>query len=260
MLPFRIARTFGISLPASNAVHVWKIVLDRPAATIEPLAAVLDKTELARARRLWEGPLRSRFIVAHAATRHILAHYLRTSPGAIEFDRLASGKPCVRNASLSFNLSHSGGLAICAVSSHGRVGVDVEQIRPISDADNIVAQLFAPAEAGQYAALPPTERVAAWFSGWTRKEAFLKALGEPSQRPFNSFEVDLSPDASRPRIDAGPDAGWSMRSFSPALGFIAAVAGDYPLDLLDRFEWPGPIPTLEIPSILDTLDRPTAPA
>ncbi len=260
MLPFRTTRRFGIAAPLSNVVDIWKIALDRPGRNLEALAAVLDAAEQARARRLWEGPLRSRFIVAHAAARHILAHYLRVPPGGIKFDRLPSGKPRVVGTPLSFNLSQSGSLAVVAVATGGRVGIDVEHVRPITDADNMMAQLFAPGEARQYSALPPAERVAAWFSGWTRKEAFLKATGETNPRAFRSFEVDLSPEAAAPRIAAGNDDNyWFMRSFCPAPGYAGAVAGDFPIDVINRFDWSGPTDALEPAAMLDRLEPLTVP-
>jgi 4'-phosphopantetheinyl transferase len=260
MLPFLPVRTFGIPAQTAHSVDVWTISLDQPAHIVTALEDVLDASEGARARRLWEGPLRSRFIVAHAAARHILAQYLDTSPAAIQFDRLASGRPCLRDGTLAFNLSHSGGLAVLAVSSGGRIGVDVELVKPVSAADSIVAQMFSPAEARQYAEFPASEQPAAWFSGWTRKAAFLKASGEQFDRPHNSFDVDLSPAATAPRIDAGPGSSWFLRSFSPASDFTAAVAADFPIEVLNRLEWAGATDALELASIQNNLELLTVPA
>src|SRR5262249_7559027 len=97
--------------------------------------------------------------------------------------------------------------------------------------------LFAPAEVRQYAGTPADERQAAWFACWTRKEAFLKATGEVLERPLDSFAVDLSPFATAPRVTVGMESGWWMRSFSPADGYAAAVAGDFPIAILNPFDW-----------------------
>jgi 4'-phosphopantetheinyl transferase len=244
MLPFRTARSFGIPVPSAHSVDVWTIALDRPAYVVSALESVLDSSERASARRLWEGRLRSRFIVAQAATRHILAQYLGTSPATVQFDRLPSGKPCVRGGALAFSLSRSGELAVLAVSCGGRIGVDVEIVKPVSNVDSLVAQMFSPAEARQYASFPAADRAAAWFSGWTRRTAFLKASGDGTETPRNSFDVDLSPAAIAPRVNAGPGAPWFLRSFSPSSGHAAAVAADFPIQVLNRLEWPGPIDTL----------------
>ena len=248
MLPFRTARIFGIPTPSANGVDLWIISLDRPSHVVDKLETVLDRSEQSHARRLWEGPLRSRYIVAHAAARGILAQYLGVTPTALPLGTASTGKLCVHGAPISFNLSYSGGLAVLAVSRGGRIGVDVELVRHVADADNIVSQMFSRAEASQYRALPPSERVAAWFSGWTRKAAFLKATGEVSERPFNSFDVDLSPAATAPWVNAGPDHEWFIRSFTPADGFTAAVAGDFPIEMLNRREWVAPA-GIDVPEV-----------
>jgi 4'-phosphopantetheinyl transferase len=233
MLPFRTARIFGIPAPAARTVDVWTIALDRPAAAVAALESTLDAHEQSRARRLWEGPLRSRFIVAHGAARQILAQYLGTTAAAVQFDRVPSGKPSVRGGAVSFNLSHSGSVAILAVACGGCVGADVELVRPVSDADRIVAQTFTDGEARQYAAFAPRERVAAWFSGWTRKEAIRKASGAAS---LHGLDVDLTPQASSVSV-AGEAGSWFARSFVPVPGFTAAIAADFPIDVLNRLEW-----------------------
>jgi 4'-phosphopantetheinyl transferase len=253
MLPFRTARTFGVPSPAANAVDLWVIALDRPSHVVSKLETVLDRSEQAHARRLWEGPLRSRYIVAQAAARHVLAQYLGVMAAAVPLDHLSGGEPCVRGASISFNLSHSGGLAVLAVSRGGRIGVDVELVRHVTDADNIVTQMFSRVEASQYRSFSPSDRVAAWFSGWTRKAAFLKATGESTERPLNSFDVDLSPTATAPWVNAGPDREWFIRSFTPAPGFTAAVAGDFPIDTLNRREWTAPV-GIDVPAHTDELE------
>lgn len=223
--------------PLRGTVHLWTIALNRPASVVSSLADVLDSSERAQASRLWEGPLRSRFIVAHGAARQIIAQYLDIPAPIVQLERAPGGKPRVRGSALSFNLTQSGGVAVCAISNGGRLGVDVEQIRSISNADAMAERMFAPGEVRQYVAMPPADRQAAWFSCWTRKEAFLKATGELHQRALDSFEVDLSPGASNPRVTVQAEKGWWMRSFSPGQGYVGAVAGDFPIAGLSSFEW-----------------------
>jgi len=235
MAQFRLATNSRVPLP--GAVHLWTINLNQPASVVSSLMNVLDASERARASRLWEGPLRSRFVVAHGATRQILAQYLGIPASILQLERPASGKPRVRGAALSFNVSQSGNIAICAVSYGGRLGVDLEQIRPIANADGMAARFFAPSESRQYAEMPTADRQAAWFACWTRKEAFLKATGELLERALDSFEVDLTPSASAPRVTAAGESGWWLRSFSPVTGYLAAVAGDFPIAMLNSYEW-----------------------
>jgi len=247
MAQFRLATHPRVPLP--GAVHLWAIDLNQPASLLSSLVDVLDPSERARAARLWEGPLRSRFVVAHAATREILAQYLGIPAGVVQLERQVSGKPRVRGAALSYNIAHSGNLAVCAVAYGGRLGVDLELVRPIANADAMASRLFAPAEARQYAGTPADERQAAWFACWTRKEAFLKATGEVLERPLDSFAVDLSPSATAPRVTVGMESGWWMRSFSPADGYVAAVAGDFPIAILNTFDWVPGVATGDQPAL-----------
>jgi 4'-phosphopantetheinyl transferase len=223
------------------AVHVWRIPLDAAAPRVPELLDALSGEERVRASRLRTTELRVRFVVAHGAVRAILGRYLGVAPSTVRFEISQFGKPEVSGLPLSFNLSHSEGIALCAIAACGQLGVDVERIRPVTDGDSIVARYFAPAEAASYAALPACDRPAAFFSTWTRKEAFLKATGLGLQRSLDSFAVEIDPAVLTPRLTVsppGPDAGtFRLRSFVPEAGYAAAVALDHEIEALDLYEW-----------------------
>ena len=210
------------------SIHIWTITLDEEPSMVGSLADVLSGDERVRAARLRTTELRVRFVVAHGALRTILSGYLGIPPKAVRFDTTETGKPYVPGAGLTFNLSRSEGLALCAVTVEGQVGVDIERLRPVEDEDAIVHRYFAPAEMRQYEAVRSQERTAAFFSTWTRKEAFVKA------------EVEVSPDAVCPRLTLEPEdqqATWSLRSFSPRSQYVAAVALDRDIEALEFFDW-----------------------
>ena len=121
-----------------GTVHVWTVALDADPGGVPALLKVLSGEERVRAARLRTTELRLRFIAAHGALRRVLARYLETAADAIRFETTTFGKPFVVGTPVSFNLSHSDGLALCAVTVNGQVGVDVERIRPVTDADDIV--------------------------------------------------------------------------------------------------------------------------
>jgi len=221
------------------SVHVWTIALDDEPMMVPALIEMLSGDERVRAARFRTTELRVRFVVAHGALRTILSGYLGIAPGAVRFDTTGSGKPYVPGAGLTFNLSRSEGLALCAVTVDGQVGVDVERLRPVDDEDAIVHRYFAPGEMRQYEAVRSPERTAAFFSTWTRKEAFVKALGTGLQRELSSFEVEVSPHAVCPRLtlDSQDHASWSLRSFSPRPQYVAAVALDRDIEALEFFDW-----------------------
>jgi 4'-phosphopantetheinyl transferase len=227
-----------------GAVHAWTVDLDAESPRVPALLTVLSGEERVRAARLRTTELRLRYVVAHGALRSILGRYLDVPPESIRFETTAFGKPYLAGSTLSFNLSHSDGLALFAVTSSGQVGVDVERIRPVTDADAIVKRYFAPGEARQYASVPPPERSATFFSTWTRKEAFLKATGLGLQRPLDSFEVEVTPGASCPwlRVSGAsqPDEPrFHLRAFTPRAGYAAAIALDRQIGALELFEWTG---------------------
>lgn len=218
----------------SGTIHLWTIDLDA-AAAVPSLLETLSREERERSDRFRTTELRQRFIAAHGATRAILARYADADPAAIRFGTAAYGKPFLAEGGLSFNLSHSEGLAVCAVARDGQLGVDVERVRRIVDADALVTRFFAAGEARRYASLAPADRDAAFFSAWTRKEAFVKAIGDGLQCPLGSFEVDISPAALEPWIVVPDGRAWQLRSFEPAAGYTGAVACDRPIRALERF-------------------------
>ena len=121
---------------------------------------------------------RQRFVAARGALRETLAKYAGCEPGRLEFQYGAAGKPALASGDLHFNLSHSRGLALYAVARGREVGVDIEKVRREAALQLIAARFFPPEEAEALRALPPAERVEAFFRLWTRKEAYIKARGE----------------------------------------------------------------------------------
>src|SRR5262249_6058087 len=142
-------------------------------------------------------PHRGRFIVGRATLRAILGRYLARRPSELAFRYGEFGKPDLdvpQGAdAIRFNMAHSHGRAALAVAVGRELGIDLEQERPIHDADRIVARFFSAAECRVYAGLPDDQKPAAFFRGWTRKEAYLKATGLGLALPLDSFDVSLAP-------------------------------------------------------------------
>src|SRR5262249_30459782 len=142
------------------------------------------------------------------------------------------GKPSLTakfaDAGIHFNLAHSDDLALFAFTRAGEVGVDVEWIRPLKDMEELVARFFSARESELFRELAASERPAAFFNLWTRKEAMLKATGEGIAGSLSAIEVTLLPGepARVMRIagDAQAAAQWSLSELSPVEGFVGAVA------------------------------------
>jgi len=213
-----------------------EVVVTRLAAApdaVHASAALLSDAERHRARRFAFDRDATRFIVARAHLRQLLAARLGVRAEAVEFEYGAYGKPVLSRrfagSDLHFNLSHCDDVAAYAFSCGHAIGIDVEAVREISDADNIAARYFSRLENVAYRSLKPRDRPLGFFNCWTRKEAFVKASGDGLSMPLDRFDVTLAPGepAKVLRVEGTPgeDSGWWLDSVCPAAGYIAAIAG-----------------------------------
>jgi 4'-phosphopantetheinyl transferase len=221
---------FEAIVPVLNPaeIHVWGMIA-QPEADHPHFRALLSVQEADRAERFIFPRDRQRFVVSHGLLRTILARYAGKAPQALSFSRRSGGKPCLDgHGDLHFSLAHSGDAILIAVSLAGEVGVDVEELRVMNDAEGLVARFFSESERRHYAELAPQHRAAAFFAGWTRKEAYVKALGSGLSTPLDSFSVNFDVPA-RLLAPAGP---WTLRHLAVGGGYVGAVAmpgADLPL-------------------------------
>jgi len=227
-----------------HEVHVWRAALDEfPEAG--PLAACLSEDEQQRAGRFRVPQVRARFTAARSILRDILGSYLGCPPSQVHFHYRKHGKPCLAPGAFSddlrFNLSHSHGLALYAVSRGSEVGIDLENTRTDRDHDRLAERFFSPLESSTLKGLAPEQRLDAFFNCWTRKEAYLKARGEGLAIPLASFSVSLAPGEPAALLSvAGDDrepARWWLSSIDAGPGFAAALAVDGAPAGLRFWEW-----------------------
>lgn len=225
-------------------VHVWRVPLIQPAASVAALARTLADDEHDRAARFRFDRDRDAFIIARGTLRSLAGRYTDRPPGALGFGYLDKGKPYLTEPageSLRFNVSHSGALALIAFSRGCEIGVDIEQRRPLDDLLALARISFSVREYAALCALPPDDHCAAFFACWSRKEAFIKATGEGVSQ-LADFDVSLRPDepARLVRVEGEPWAGrpWSLQDLPVIAGYAAAL-------VVDRHEpdvacWTGP--------------------
>ncbi len=215
---------------ADNEVHVWRLALDQPADRLDALRRTLAADERQRAERFHFDKDRRHFIAGRGLLRTLLGGYLGRDPGSLHFAYNPQGKPMLvgAGADLRFNLTHSHGLALLAVSRGRELGVDVERIRPEFAGDAVARRFFSPREVAALSALGGERRHEAFFVCWTRKEAYLKATGKGLSLPLDCFDVSLLPGEPAAllatRHDPAEAARWSLRALSPARGFAGALA------------------------------------
>lgn len=230
-----------LGLPPDE-VHVWRAALDLPERLADELRHLLSDDERRRAARFHFERDRRRFSAGRGVLRDILGRYLNTAPQELRFHYDAHGKPSLYGSDLRFNLSHSGGLALFAVTTGGQVGVDVERIRPEVMQEGLAKRYFSPREAAALEALPPEQQPAGFFNCWTRKEAYIKARGEGLSIPLDSFDVSLEPGEPARLLNVmgapGEAERWSLWDLEVDAGFAAALALDSTERTLRRWQYP----------------------
>jgi 4'-phosphopantetheinyl transferase len=213
-------------------LDVWAVRLDADGAALCRCAAGLSIDERERAARFRFTTDRNRFVVARAALRTLLGRYVRAAPSTLRFSYDDYGKPMLAEPSvdLLFNVAHSGDIAVYVIGGHDPVGIDVEvsQTCEIDEIEALANRFFSLGEKTSVLSVAKAAQRRAFYNCWTRKEAYLKALGVGLAGPLDKFEVTVEadqPPALR-RIDGADDevARWSMFSFEPVDGAIAAVA------------------------------------
>lgn len=218
------------ALPLTDEVHVWRIPLGATGERRRELARHLSPDERTRARRLRFERDRDRYVVAHGALRELLAAYLAAPPAAILFRRDASGKPSIDASDIDFNFSRSGEIALCAIARGHALGIDVEEQRAVCDVNALAASCFSPLEIATLERVPADQRLRAFYSGWTRKEAYLKGKGTGLTVPLGEFDVSLAPDAPAAllasRLDPADPERWTLRDLTTADRYAAALAVD----------------------------------
>jgi 4'-phosphopantetheinyl transferase len=200
------------------------IRLDEP-----PVDGLLDDDERQRAARFVFERDRRRFIASHSATRVVLGRQIGIAPASVRYAVAERGKPRVVDAPVDvrFNLSHSGERALLAVAIGREVGVDIEATRELSDLVSLAERVFSPSERERLLRSSNDQREEIFFRLWTRKESFIKALGDGMYFPLAEFEVSSEPAGEQLLLScaARPNAmgQWTTRAWPCEPGYVAAI-------------------------------------
>jgi 4'-phosphopantetheinyl transferase len=229
-----------------NEIHVWKVDLGEEVFSALRAYATLSAQERGRADKFKFDRDRIKYVRAHTALHHILASYLNVQPGAIEFSEGPQGKPDLilppGKLPLKFNLSHSGDAALVAVTLDRHVGIDIEYVQRELDCLEIADRFFAPAEIRKLRALDPETQTRAFFTCWTRKEAYIKAKGGGLSIPLQDFEVSLAPGEKAAllwhRTDPKETRRWQFEEISVIDGYAATAAVEGRGCTVRSFRWP----------------------
>ena len=226
-----ISADFVVPHLGPQQVHAWYVRLESLAVEPESWQSLLSFEECERASRFRFARDQRRFTVTRALLRALLGAYLGSEPEALVFHALEHGKPMLggrhRDNPLNFNVSHSDGMALFGVTLDRAIGVDVERIRHDFEVVTIAKRFFSPAEQRDFLSLPTAEQHRAFFDCWTRKEAYVKALGDGLSHPLHQFDVSVIPGKPARLVATRPDpqeaSRWTMAAPDVGAGYAAAI-------------------------------------
>jgi 4'-phosphopantetheinyl transferase len=241
------------SLPGTLAlggdeVHVWRASLDQPKSQSESFLHTLAADERARAGRFYFERDREHFIVARGVLRAILGRYLNRVPECLAFCYGAHGKPAFAEDTgadaIRFNVSHSHGVALYAVTRGREVGIDLERIRFDLAVMEIAERFLSRREVATLRTLPTEAQRQAFFRCWTRKEAYIKARGGGLSLALDQFDVSLAPGEPAAVLGTQRDPSeacrWSLQEITVAPDYVAALAVAGHGWRLACWQWPDP--------------------
>jgi 4'-phosphopantetheinyl transferase len=242
--PTRWCEPPEILAPGQSEIHVWKINLATPAA-VARLEIFLSAEEREQAARFHFVADKRRFTVRRAVRRQLLAACLEKKPEAVHIRLSSHGQPAIVGqegaGGLRFSCSHSADWGLVAIASGIELGVDLEQHRPLADAEGLARTYFSDAEIRELAGLPESLKTAGFFNCWTRKEAFVKAIGLGLAFPLNRFSVSLAPGQPAVLLDVAEDCGpakkWTMVSLEPSADYSSALVFEGKAAPVKFFQW-----------------------
>ncbi len=220
-----------------GSVHVWRADLD-DLQQVEGWLKLLSSDEHDRADRFRFAQHRNRFIAGRGILRSLLSVYLQTDPKSLQFIHGQQGKPTLISNNLHFNLAHSQGLALYAICDRP-VGIDLEQVRMVSDLESLTQRFFAVNEHHSISNLPTQQQPTAFFRHWTCKEAYLKATGEGLSK-LKGLEISLTNSAHLVRVPEGSIHNWQLQELAPGEGFVGAVVTMGENLSVDRWQFSSP--------------------
>lgn len=219
---------------SNEFVDVWRTRLDLSIDTVNNYLATLSKDERARADRFKARSKRKEFIITRGLLRKTLAQTLDIDPSSLEFDYAEHDKPFLPAATLgvpiSFNVSHSHNQALVALTLDRAIGIDIEKIRQDVSFEKLAARFFSKQESQALEKLDKNTLPKAFFACWTRKEAFVKALGDGISFGLSEFSVSVDPYETNVSLlthwNTGESSNWSIVNIKADEYYIGALAID----------------------------------
>lgn len=224
-----------------NSVHVWQISCINEQNIAEPYG-LLAPAEQERANRFHFERDKNSYTITRGILRILLGKYLQLDPRKLTFEYQEHGKPFLSShPHLQFNASHSGSYSLIAVTYEYPLGIDIEHHKKDIDAEGIIDRYFTPAESIKFKNMDDTDKLTAFYKGWTCKEAFLKAVGAGLANSLRDIEVDLDPHSTAKIIEINnlslTHQPWSMYPLEVPKNYSAALVCNGPKQAVQKFEF-----------------------
>jgi 4'-phosphopantetheinyl transferase len=180
--------------PAENEVHVWRVEHNAEKPNAQKWRNVLAEEERKHADRFCFEADRHSYTVTRGILRTLLGKYLQLAPKALILTAGRFGKPGLSESQnekrIAFNVSHSGHYSLLVFGIDVQLGVDVEHVRTRNNIVEVAKTIFSQGEYANFMSLSDLDRDRAFFRAWTRKEAFVKGIGEGLSIPLDHVEID----------------------------------------------------------------------
>lgn len=227
---------------SAEEAHIWRADLDLDDCFQNSFLKLLSPDEKKRAQKFRFAKDSRYFIAARGILRSLIGKYLEKNPAEISFQYNEFCKPGIaNNKHLHFNISHSQNIALFAFTDKFNVGVDVEFVNPNIEVKDIASKFFSTNEIRKLLLLPEEQQTLGFFNCWTRKEAFIKAVGEGLSFPLDRFEVSLEPDEPAKLLatywDPKAVSRWSIFSMSPGANFVGSLVIDGVIEKVKFWNW-----------------------
>ncbi len=213
----------------TDEIHLWWTNFNVSEEDLDILRGYLTASERDRWMNFRFSLKRNQYEISRAVLRCVLSRYLDQDPASIQISTTHQGKPyLVKDTGLYFNLAHAADHAVIAVGHVKKLGVDLEEVNQDRNVENLARRVFSQLELEEYLSLPVEKRTAGFFNGWTRKEAYLKAMGVGIGASLREFAVSLAPEKPPKLIwvkgqPVEPQC-WSIQHLERHPGMIGALA------------------------------------
>jgi len=226
---------------SNSDIHLWRIVLPQSEEIKRNLFESLSNDELSRLAKFYFNRDKDRFLISRGGLRNILARYLNIYPNQVDFQYKTLGKPYINNKNLYFNVSHAANCIVYAVSNCSPIGIDIEYCEHDIDYLSITKNFFSNNEYTKLLTLHSDKRLLAFYRCWTRKEAYIKAIGKGLHFPLHQLEVSLLPDEEIQLLKIMDKTAekdlWKLVEIFPQQDYIASIATQQSFNNCLLWDW-----------------------